>query len=286
MKLLIILCATISCFLPNNYQTTFASSHSVQYAKAKQNCLLFVTSDTDLELETNVYFEVPEGYFVSIITPINSSVLKVKYDNIVGFVKSESVCVVSGVPTTPTLQGVTFDISPSSSTQLRSSPSSSFLENIVTIIPSTAQQIKYIACATGETPPSGKSNKWYYCLYSPENDPVSVYYGYVYSEKCTNLSAIAKNTEFDEELQTQQTSITQPNYIYLSGGVRATLIVIICLPIVVIFVLLLLMNKRQDKSIEKLSKNAFFRKKESKTVTKQANEPTFPVYDFDDEDLL
>lgn len=260
----------------------FASSES-EFAKVTDGTILFKTSDTDLVLSSNIYFEIPDGYFVTIITKITSSVTKVKYGNFTGFVKSEKIKKVSGLPQNPTLKNVTFSIKDSASTQLRILPSTEEHSTTLQILPSGTKNIEYIGKVNGEIPPSGRSNIWYFCMYSPDSDPVSVYFGYVYSEKCENLPEIPKNHEFENELISTQPTNIEDEYIYLNGTVKTILIIIISLPILIIFLLLLFANK-QNKSI--LQKPQILHKKDKKQTQNNQNTPNFPTYDFDDEDLL
>ena len=70
---------------------TFASQSSNTisssgYAKVQQNCLLFKSDDTLNSTYQNVYFEIPESYFVNILYKVNDTTYKVKYGEIIGFV--------------------------------------------------------------------------------------------------------------------------------------------------------------------------------------------------------
>ena len=54
--------------------------------------------------------------------------------------------------------------------------------------------VSYIASVSGQIPNGGKSDIWYYVVYTPSFDSTNVYEGYVYSENTTNLSEIILNT--------------------------------------------------------------------------------------------
>ena len=80
------------------------------YMKALSSCLFFKTSDiTNMSLE-NIYFTIPEGYFVKKIYDLSQTTIKVTYNNKVGYVMSERVKLVSFLPTVKYLDNITFDI--------------------------------------------------------------------------------------------------------------------------------------------------------------------------------
>ncbi len=288
MKIFLIIFCIFYSFTFNTSSFTYASENTGNtYAKVDDDCLLFKTTDTELILYSNIHFTIPKGYFVTIITSITSEVVKVKYGAFTGFVKTSKIKTVSGTPKKPTLENITFSIKESSSTQIRKTPTTDEQDNILHIIPSATTNIKYIAEVSGEIPPSGSSHTWYFAEYSPESDPVSVYYGYIYSEKTENLTVIPENHEFESELlhSDNQTTIEE-NYIHLSGGVKAVLIVIISLPMLIIFIILLVSTKRNKNDKNIFSEKQFFRKNKQKTMKNDEILPNFPTYDFDDDDLL
>ena len=287
MKKFLILIAIILPLFMSDFVTekAHANSQALEYAKILDDCLLYKTTDTDLVLSSNVYFTLPKGYFVTIITNITSDVIKVKYDSFIGFVKSDKIIKVSGTPTKPYLSGITFSIKENSSTQIRTSPTTEEHSNVIQIIPNSTTDITYIGQIVGEIPPSGSSNIWYFAAYSPASDPVSVYFGYVYSEKTENLSPIPENFEFTSELtNSTQTSSKNENYITLTGGVKTMLLIITAMPLLIIIVVLFLFSKRKNKV--PFEYKTLSCKKLQNQSKKDENVPKFPTYEFDDDDLL
>lgn len=215
------------------------------YYKCLSSCLFFKSSDiTDMSLE-NIYFSIPEGYFVKKISDITATTLKVSYNNKIGYVMTERVKLVSFLPSIKYLDEITFDISSSSGTQLWSIPSSENSTNIIfKHIEAGTKNITYIASVNGEIPRGATSSIWYYCSYSPSSDPTSVYEGYIHSEKTTNLSKIPPNEEDDvviNEVNNNSTPYSLPTV------TQTILITIISLPLLIIIVLLLLGSKRKEK---------------------------------------
>lgn len=296
MKKLSILLFVLFSITSNNFClfniSSFAqATDDTVYAKVKNECILYKTSDTSLDTFENIYFEVPCGYFVTVIGEITQTISKVNYAGFIGFVKTEKIFKVSGEPHVKTLTGITFSINQSSGTQIRETPTTEISSNIKNVIQSGTSNISYIAKTYGEVPPSGKSNVWYFAEYSPSSDPVSVYFGYVYSEKTENLSSIPENNEFEQELLPAEQTVltTQENYIYLSGGLRAVMIIIISLPMLVIFLLLVFSGRKKKHGLataESYANNHFIRKKPQNLQENCEKQPKFPTYDFDDDDLL
>ena len=307
-----------------NLTNAYSVENKIVYAKAKENCFLFKTSDVNNSSFHNVTFMVPESYFVIILSQINSYIYKVQYRSKIGYVMSDSIEVVDFIPVEPFLYDVQFDIPADVGTQIRSSPSVDTYSNVLSIIPSGTNGVNYIANIVGVVPTGGSSNIWYYCSYSPESDPTSVYEGYVYSEKTINLSNIEYNQE-GVSLSTSDQENVDENSVHISPVLKYTLIAVMCLPILIIFVLLVINFKNQklksskvnlettngydfndDKMVNKskLKNDKFLRKieelegkplisKKTKfsasliSPSKENLSPEFPVYEIvDDEDLL
>ena len=219
---------------------------SYGYYKCDSSCLLFKTSDiTDMSI-TNIHFIVPEGYFVKKIREISSTTLEVSYAGKTGFVMTERVREVDFLPENKYLQNITFDISSFSGTKLWKTPSTTESNNIlVSHIPAGTKNISYIAEARGEIPAGATSSVWYFCNYSPIDDPTSVFEGYIHSEKTINLSTIPENIEGKIQETTDNIG-AQTNTLELSKNVQIILISLISLPLLVIVVLLFLSSKRKD----------------------------------------
>lgn len=220
------------------------------FAKCKNNCLLFKTSNINNTNYDNVLFELPNSYFVSIISSTSDAFYKVRYKNFIGFVDTQDIEVMNIYPNEPYLENITFGISANSATQLRSAPDSNNQSNILTIIPTNTQNIKYIAKTSGTIPTGGSSDIWYYAEYTPISDPTSVYQGYVYSEKTTNLTPILLNLE-TSNFTTKQQDVSESlndDSIAISPNFKTILIVLICLPIVIVFLVSILKTRASKHS--------------------------------------
>lgn len=284
-----------------------------KFAKAKENCYLFKTSDISSSASKNVYFCVPKSYFVTILAELNSSVLKVEYKGKIGYVSKDSVVVASFVPIVPTLDDITLDIVSSSGTQIRSSPSAETSSNIIKILSAGTKDLEYVSYINSSKPTGGNSNVWYYVYYFPEDDPTAFYEGYVYSEKTTNLSLISENLEKNPEVETDGTK-QESNTIFVSKSVKIILIVLILLPVVLVLIIAIFRSKnaviikqkneqedeqkqhqkeRSKVAVKSLEGKHFILKKNEKHYDENFGEeiasitPIFPSYDVvDDDDLL
>ena len=268
MKKILIFLVTISqslCFLfqaSSQPAKAIASEQSTYgYYKALSSCLLFRTSDIlNMSIE-NIFFIVPEGYFVKKISDTNTTTLKVTYGGKYGFVSKERIKSVSFLPKTKYLDGITFSISSMSGTQLWKIPSTENQSNIlIRFIPAGTSGITYVAEASGEIPTGSSSNKWYYCLYSPGNDTTSVYEGYIHSEKTSSLSAIPPNLEDDPSNQNENNKTDTSSFLFL----RPVLISFLSITIISLIIVLFLSSKRKAKEDEYLSNQKEYHEEKSK----------------------
>lgn len=283
------------------------------YAKAKENCFLFKTSDTSSSHYSNVFFIVPKTYFVKILTELSGAVYKVEYAGKIGYVSSDSVIKASFTPINTTLKNVTFSTLKNVATQLRSTPTAENTSNVKVVMDEGASNIRYIASTIGIKPNGGESDIWYYCEYQPTNDPTSVYVGYVYSEKTEALSEITENIETNPVVEPPEKPSTDDR-VKMSSTVKIVLISLISAPIVLVFVLLVVNFKRnakpkkvkEKKTIDTETHEAVPPKRKvqslaGKKLTKKKEDsykfvsrgdaltglnPSFPTYEVDDDDDL
>lgn len=240
----------------NNLDVSNAYSveNKIVYAKVKENCFLFKTSDVNNSSYHNVTYIIPESYFVIILSQINSYIYKVQYRSKIGYVTADSINLVDFIPVQSFLNNITFDIPEGVGTQIRQTPSVDDSSNILAIIPAGAKNISYIANIIGVIPSGGSSNVWYYCSYSPMSDPTSVYEGYVYSEKTENLSNIEYNNEGVVDADISDSGDNEDS-IVISPLIKYILISVMCLPIIIIFTLLAINFKRNKKTKEVVNMN-------------------------------
>ncbi len=237
------------------------------YAKALNNCVLYKSVDMVDGFE-DVYFQVPETYFVMIIESINDECYKVQYDKYVGYIKSSSVVVATFVPIVKTLENVKFDIKNSSGTQIWQAPTTN--SSICTTISAGVRNITYIASAVGAVPSGGKSNVWYYVHYTPSQNSTNVYEGYIYSENTTNLSEIVANLESNPVDITKEQNTE--NLVFISSTIKTIILVVILVPIILFFAIILYkIVKKYKKTTIKAKNNNIFQNENYDDFAKNEN---------------
>ena len=317
------ICLIISslCFInlsSRNFENKFsyAKAESTTYAKASTGCILYKSEDMNNDIN-NIYFVVPETYFVSVLEVVSDACMKVQYGSYVGFASTETLIVATFIPIVKTLDNIKFDIKETSGTQIWSAPSSSS-NKILTTIPAGTKNVNYISFAYGDIPSGGESNLWYYVSYTPSSNSTNVYEGYVYSENATNLSEIVANTESNPE--SVLPSDGDENILVVSSSIRTLLIALISIPVILLFAIILykiVKNMRNFRSkhndfaenkfdeefstenqameknnkfslkdrINNLKNSTLIRKNRSSRFENNSAYPVFPTYDSDD-DLL
>lgn len=234
--------------------SAYAQSKNVEYAKCLSNCVFYKSEQMSDNLN-DIYFILPESYFVVLLNKINDNIYQVQYDKFIGYVKSNSIIVSTFKPVNKFLTNVTCDIKPTSGTQIWSNPSTNGL--VLTTIPANYKNINYISFAYGEIPIGGNSNIWYYVTYTPSTNLTNVYEGYIYSENATNLSEIILNLESNPEVINENDILE--NDINFSSTLKTIIVAIISIPIILLISIILykLIKILQKKTIYDKNQNNY-----------------------------
>ena len=276
---------------------SFAYENQIVYAKASSECMLYKTDSMDSNLSSQLFY-IPETYFVSILSKVNDDILKVQYSTFTGYCYANKLSIVRFQPTTPTLLGISFDISPTVGTQIWSEPSDTNGKKLVTISANT-KIIEYVAATTGTIPIGATNNIWYYARYTPSSNTTAVYEGYIHSESTTNLTNIPNNLEVENIIDKPNLN----NSIQLNDAIKVALIILIILPFLILFVISVskaIKHHRQlkhNKETETQNSNpqptnhlSYSRKINKQNTPKQVIpdfQIDFPEYEYiDDDDLL
>lgn len=213
-----------------------ASADSTMYAKVLNGCNLYKTRDMETNGFNDVYFEVPETYFVTILEMVNENCYKVQYDRFIGYINPSMIQVSTFIPTNKTLEGITCDIKTTSGTQIWSAPTTS--ADVLTTISAGTKGINYIASCYGGVPSGGECDLWYYVSYVPSENSTNVYEGYIYSENVSNISPIPANLETNPE-QIISAENLENNSLLISSTVKTIIVAIVSIPIILFFVIIL-----------------------------------------------
>ncbi len=187
------------------FQTTtqipvYAINKETVFARVLFEQVYLYKTPTDNNSLENIFFEIPKTYFVEILD-IENNFYFVRYSSFNGYVKKDSVQAVSETPTMPFLNNINFRVYAQMSENLWSMPTSSAPSTIITQIPPLTENIEYIGKINGECLIEDRTNIWYFCKFSSNQD----YFGYVYSDFCDKMPIIANNTE-------QLTYINNPTF--------------------------------------------------------------------------
>lgn len=225
MTLVLCLLVLISnCCLP-----VYAGETETFYARIIQDdCNLYI-SPVDVDDYTNVLFVLPKTYFVQLIDNAGNDFFKVKYKSFFGYVKKDKVQTVVGTPQTPYLDDLNFRVFADLSRDMRSCPSTkNGSANQIVYIPSLSRNLVYYGTISGESLIDGRTDVWYYCKYTAEQD----YYGYIYSDFCDELQTpLPSNTETLEYTTAPNFNISQSEQTALPLENKTTGIIIAILSI-------------------------------------------------------
>lgn len=253
VKLLLLIYSCVFSVFSRNVDFAKADEQqNTTYAKALVGCNLYKTQEMSDKFE-DVYFQIPETYFMIILEMVNDECFKVQYNKYIGYVESSTVMVASFIPILKTLDNITFDIKSTSGTQIWQYPTTK--SNICTTISAGTKNVTYIAYAYGSVPTGGESNIWYYVYYTPDSNSTNVYEGYVYSENTTNLTEIVANTETNPEVISDENKLDD-KLIYISSTIKTIVVAIVVVPIILFFAIILYKLIQKVKKSTKYNKNS------------------------------
>ena len=219
---------------------------------------LYKTSTHSADI-SNIYFELEKTYFVKILDIVDDF-YKVKYQNVVGYVIAAQVLKVNGTPNLPYPENITFQVNSALNTKLRTSPQMSDESNVIGVLPSSNLSLNYLGKIQGEESIKSLGSDWYYCYYNYENSGCIL--GYVYAPLTENLTPIFANTEtFPDKSEISETITPQMP----SETQNLFLVIVMCLPAVIIFVVLVIpFNKKNKPNTSSNQSNKKISKRNSK----------------------
>ena len=133
------------CINVNNISICYASE--VTYFRIiDDNTYLYKTAELN-STQNNVYFKLPNTYFVKVVSTLDNNVAKVLYDGIEGFVDISNMQKCYSTPNTPYPKDLTLQVLDVCNTVIYLTPSQE--STYVGIIPFNATNIKYFGSITG-----------------------------------------------------------------------------------------------------------------------------------------
>lgn len=224
-----------SIFLVNSTATENVSGNlSSGYAVVStNNCYFYKFLMDSLDVNSK-YFLIEKSYFVKVLSKTNEEFYKAEYNGIVGYVNKSDIEFVKEVPLCPYLNNITFDITSSSSVELRTEPTTkNGIGTVITTLPANTKQLNYIGKITGEESIKGLGNIWYYASFLIDDKQV---FGYVYSPLTKNLSPIVENNE-NLTIVSVSTYVPLTSLLYLDLSTKNLIILIISVPALVVIYL-------------------------------------------------
>ncbi len=236
------------------------------YAKVENSGVNLYNSPN--AIAENIKFEIPNSYFVLLLSNYNDRFYKAQYLDAVGFVLKDQVLPVNETPQTPYAEA-TFYVFTTDGTAVMDSPTSTG-KALTTI--EKYEDVTYYGALEGEEKTLGRGTTWYF---GKTKQGVT---GYFYAGLCEMNNAISQNNE-------TVTKATNPfgeddnDYLYslidLSPGVKVVLLLLVLLPAIFLLILAFKPNimNRSQKPTTKSNANVSPPKKKIRNIKKIENYP-------------
>ena len=198
-----------------------------------------------------VYFNLPQTYFIKYIENANNAFAKIEYLGVIGYVELDKITPVYSTPSTP-YPSRNFDILNTANPVVYELATTS--SNYIGVIPYTAKNITYL----GEL--SNENTTWYFCKFtSIEQGTIT---GYIDSNLTQNLTQFTPN---EEEVLLEPIQQTSSDFLAPELKTNSSILLIIALGIPALLLLFLIFKpnkqkhkteaKRQISSLKKLTFN-------------------------------
>ena len=182
----------ISSSLTNfHHKKVFAAEDNIYLRITNANTYLYRAPLENAETD-NLYFLLPQTYFVELLGEPTSTFYCVGYQGITGFVLKNDVQRVYGTPVQPFPSNITFQIEGVANAIIRSGPNKD-TGTYLGVVPFNAASVEYLGSITGQQAMPNLGSLWYYARYvSYEQGTIT---GYVYAALAKGLPSIVPNTE-------------------------------------------------------------------------------------------
>ncbi len=250
----------LSLIFQTSISVTAATIKPTYFARVMYDDVYLYRSPTDNDDMANLYFKLPVTYFVELYDSYDQNFYCARYMGFEGYVKKDMVQAIIGRPSMPYLS-VNFRVYDERSRDMRKLPTTSGgSESQVYYLPCPEQNLTLIGTIEGDTVIEKRTNIWYFCKYSGEED----YYGYIYSDDCDdgngNTISWQNNNEIVTYTENVNFNISEQNESLPQDNKTISIIVAMLSVPAIIFVILLF--------------------KGSKLVTKERKQPAREVKDY------
>ena len=253
------------CLFPASYQAYAYSYTTYPYAQIRSDNTYLYKTPNSLDL-TNVYFALPNSYFVLLISNYDNNFYKVEYRDLVGFVLKDEVVAVNEKPQKPYLTDISFRVFSSDGVKVMSSP----FENAYSVETlEVMSQVDYYGFTIGYEKIENRGSVWFY------GKTLSGSTGYFYKGLCDNLTNIPLNTESVTPLTSHPFEDNDNSYLYnlisLTPALKVILILLVTVPSVFLILLLFLPHKIKKQKLLKLMQNQKSKTTKLNTKTNKEN---------------
>lgn len=238
----LIFAVTLSMFFFINSsaaQKVQAEEGALGYGLIVENNSLLYRTPTDSDLPENIYFYLPETYFVEILEQVDEVFYYVRFSNVLGYVKFSAINVKDYVPVSIFPKNLTLKISGDLSANIRELPQSS--STLVTSLPSGTSMV-YLNKTAGQELRSGQSY-WYFVKIPNETADK---YGYIYADYISLESEIIiPNDTSPMPIEDNPNSEEKKNNTY-TIWTQVIIALAVCIPVV--FIIYLLFKPRKYRT--------------------------------------
>lgn len=202
-------------------------------------------------------FEIPETYYVKLLEKSKNGFYKAQYIDIIGYIMETEIQCVANPPATPFLSTVSFRNYGAQSSELRTEPTRlGGTSTLICELPLYETNFTYYGRVSGEEVVPNRSDIWFYCSYTKNNQTKQ---GYIYSGLIDMMTSYISNPidpypilkhEWKEDKQTETTGAT----LSLPSKKQTLIILAITIPIIAL-VALMFKPMQAKKQPPKTNKN-------------------------------
>lgn len=218
-------------------------------------------------------FEIPETYYVKLLEKSKNGFYKAQYIDIIGYIIETEIQCVANPPVTPFLSTVSFRNYGAQSSELRTEPTRlGGTSTLICELPLYETNFTYYGKISGEEVVPNRSDIWFYCSYTKNNQTKQ---GYIYSGLIDMMTSYISNPidpypilkhEWKEDKQTETTGAT----LSLPSKKQTLIILAITIPIIAL-VALMFKPMQAKKQPPKTNKNGDNRNLKGKNNIDKSN---------------
>ncbi len=237
--LLLIFAVTLT--LDGNFlhtKKTFAQSEQSSYGLIVESKTILYRTPVNSDESDNIYFYLPETYFVELLEKVDEVFYKVKYVDLVGYVKFSAINVKDYIPVSKFPTNLSLKVSGDITANIRLMPNTG--SELVTTLPSGASA-EYYNKIEGQQLNSG-SSYWYYIKVTNGSQSL---WGYIYADYITVTSEILIPNDISAQPSNDKKDPDEKLNDKYTFWTQVLIAVAICIPVVFIIYLIFKPRKRE-----------------------------------------